>query len=91
MSKQDDKAVFDELVNLRQQSMVKTSNNKRLIIRQLQELMNNDPQKALNVMIQQAVQQTLKHYVIPMQTRVESLNMQTELNKFKATKSDLVR
>lgn len=89
MSKQDDKAVFDELVKLRQQSMVKNQQQQEDgNSQQLQELMNNDPQKALNVMIQQAVQQALKHYVVPMQTRVESLNMQTELNKLKATKSD---
>jgi len=89
MSKQDDKAVFDELVKLRQQSMVKNQQQQEDgNSQQLQELMNSDPQKALNVMIQQAVQQALKHYVVPMQTRLESLNMQTELNKLKATKPD---
>jgi hypothetical protein len=89
MSQKDDKTVFNELTKLRQQAMpINTNNSDGNTDQRVQELLKTNPQMALQVMTQQAVQQALKQYIAPMQTRVESLNMQTELNKLKSTKSD---
>lgn len=89
MSQKADTTVFNELTKLRQQAMSSnTDNSDEITDQRVQELLKINPQMALQVMTQQAVQQALKQYIAPMQTRVESLNMQTELNKLKATKSD---